>query len=497
MYLLEDPLVDGEPESVVDYSTRKFEEFQAEGIAPMLPDLVIVSVADDCHEDVKQLRQDLVDLKDDIGEAVAYEKWLKAKVKEALEETEDEYRQIIADKTPDMEDVMGEVVDSLNMLAQFKKRDGESDEEFAARMKITFDRAFDRGLIEPEETGIEIPDLPPNAPPSTVGAMALLEKFDESLSYQLTYAKWLEIRLEDCCEDIIEEYADQKEEFKPLKERTLANVANILTDLFTYEGDEMNMDNQEYAVLKRAEFDANQADPETAVPVIPSGMSLTQPPETCQQETFDALEECQRYSDSLSDLLTFESWLDMELKMACDDLKMRLDMLIAENSDLLQAKQVSLQAALEDLYLLNDNAAETQINFARRLRTEFEESEVELLDAGIVIPPIPEDCEEEVQLALAALRVVKEQLDDCVTFLDWLLNRLDEECEAKAMKFQDTVENPPHTQMPGMSDPEGQTAMLIEQLFELEGDRVGAPTQELFAMALEMQFDMAREAGQV
>lgn len=107
MYLLEDPLVDGEPESVVDYSTRKFEEFQAEGIAPMLPDLVIVSVADDCHEDVKQLRQDLVDLKDDIGEAVAYEKWLKAKVKEALEETEDEYRQIIADKTPDMEDVMG------------------------------------------------------------------------------------------------------------------------------------------------------------------------------------------------------------------------------------------------------------------------------------------------------------------------------------------------------------------------------------------------------
>ena len=73
----------------------------------MLPDLVIVSVADDCHEDVKQLRQDLVDLKDDIGEAVAYEKWLKAKVKEALEETEDEYRQIIADKTPDMEDVMG------------------------------------------------------------------------------------------------------------------------------------------------------------------------------------------------------------------------------------------------------------------------------------------------------------------------------------------------------------------------------------------------------
>lgn len=108
----------------------------------------------------------------------------------------------------------------------------------------------------------------------------------------------------------------------------------------------MNMDNQEYAVQKRAEFDANQDNPDTAVPVIPSGMMLTQPPETCDQDTFDALAECQKYSDSLSDLLTFESWLDMELKRACDELKLRLDMLIEENTTLLQSKQVILQGAL-------------------------------------------------------------------------------------------------------------------------------------------------------
>ena len=105
LYLLEDPTVPsadpmGEPvaEPVVDFSVRKFQEFAAEGIAPMLPDFVIVDVAEECNDDVKQLRQDLVDLKDDIGEAVAYEKWLKQMVKEALAETEDEYRQIIADR---------------------------------------------------------------------------------------------------------------------------------------------------------------------------------------------------------------------------------------------------------------------------------------------------------------------------------------------------------------------------------------------------------------
>ena len=89
LYLLEDPTVPSmdpmgadEAEPVNDYSTRKFAEFAAADIAPMLPDFVIVDVADECHEDVKQLRQDLVDLKDDIGEAVAYEKWLKQMVKE-------------------------------------------------------------------------------------------------------------------------------------------------------------------------------------------------------------------------------------------------------------------------------------------------------------------------------------------------------------------------------------------------------------------------------
>ena len=53
LYLLEDPLVDGEPEDVVEYSTRKFQEFVAADVEPMLPDFIIVEVAEDCHEEVK------------------------------------------------------------------------------------------------------------------------------------------------------------------------------------------------------------------------------------------------------------------------------------------------------------------------------------------------------------------------------------------------------------------------------------------------------------
>ena len=211
------------------------------------------------------------------------------------------------------------------MLREFKKLEGETDEEFAARMKIAFDRAYDRGLIDPVETGIEIPDLPSNAPPSTTGAKALLEKFDETLSYQLTWAQWLQIRLEDCCDDIIEEYAALKVEFEPVKEEAVSNVASLLTDLFTFEGEGLAMDNIQYALVKRDQFLAAQADPSTAIEAVPSGMDIATPPSTCDDDTRLAQQECIKYSDDLSELLTYEDWLSAELKRACDALKAQMD----------------------------------------------------------------------------------------------------------------------------------------------------------------------------
>ena len=480
-----DPMGEPEAEPVVDFSVRKFTEFAAEGVAPMLPDFVIVDVAEECHEDVKQLRQDLVDLKDDIGEAVAYEKWLKQMVKEALAETEDEYRQIIADRQAEADAAAGEVVDSINMLREFKKLEGETDEEFAARMKIAFDRAFDRGLIDPVDTGIVVPDLPSNAPPSTTGAKALLEKFDETLSYQLTWAQWLQIRLEDCCDDIIDEYAALKLEFEPVKDQAISDVASLLTDLYTFEGEGLAMDNLQYALVKREQFDAAQASP-AAIDVVPSGMNIATPPDTCDDDTKLAQQECIQYSDDLSELLTYEAWLQDELKRACDALKAQMEVETVDGMSQLGAKQDVLLALLEDLQLLNENTAEGNDAFVRRLRAEFEAENITPMDSGLVIPTVPESCEEEVQDALSAIADIKAQLDDCITFTDWLTTQRTEMCEAKQMKFQDAVENPPHTQMPGMSDPSGQTDMLVQQLFDLEGEEVSAPDVDIFGTALRM-----------
>ena len=156
------------------------------------------------------------------------------------------------------------------------------------------------------------------------------------------------------------------------------------------------MDNLQYALVKREQFNAAQASPDTAVDVVPSGMQIATPPDTCDDDTKLAQQECLDYSDDLSELLTYEAWLGDELKRACDALKAQMDVETVAGIDQLEAKQDVLAALLEDLQLLNENTAEGNIAFARRLRAEFEAENIPLMDSGIVIPTVPESCEEEV-----------------------------------------------------------------------------------------------------
>ena len=191
---------------------------------------------------------------DDIGKAFAYEEWLKDRVEEELENTEDEFATIVADNQMRATDAAATVVAALNQLNSFKKEENESNEAFAARMKITFDADEDYPRVP---TMIEIPDLPSNAPPSTRAARNLLVKFDEQLSYQLTWAQWLMERLEECCDDVAEGYAKLSENFTPSKDDVNLALANLLTDLYELTGEKDTETNNDFAIRMRAAFDAN------------------------------------------------------------------------------------------------------------------------------------------------------------------------------------------------------------------------------------------------
>ena len=139
LYLLQDPEVGGEPETINDFSIRVFGEFAAEAIPNEETGIEITALSDDCPQAVKDIRAQLSELSDNIGRAFAYEEWLKDRVKEALATTENEFFQIINDNQARTADAAATVVDAVNQLSTLKKGEGESNEEFAARMKITFD----------------------------------------------------------------------------------------------------------------------------------------------------------------------------------------------------------------------------------------------------------------------------------------------------------------------------------------------------------------------
>ena len=183
-------------------------------------------------------------------------------------------------------------------------------------MKITFDAEVDQKEVDPIETDIEIPDLPSIAPPSTKGARKALMKFNDEFSYQLTWAQWLNDKLVECCDEIAENYEKISEENMELEASLEASVAKLLDDLFDME--QFGMMREEFrsdaAIMTRDFFEMNQEDPATAIPVIPSGIVIEEPPVDCQQETFAARDALQIFSDNIADLQTYEKWLQGELK---------------------------------------------------------------------------------------------------------------------------------------------------------------------------------------
>ena len=127
------------------------------------------------------------------------------------------------------DDAAATIVAAINQLNPLKKLEEESNEEFAARMKIKFDADEDYPEVDCE---IEIPDLPSNAPPSTVAARNLLVKFVDELTYQLTWAQWLTDMLEECCDEVTAGYVKLSDDFRPTKDEINLALANILIDLY-------------------------------------------------------------------------------------------------------------------------------------------------------------------------------------------------------------------------------------------------------------------------
>ena len=64
------------------------------------------------------------------------------------------------------------------------------------------------------------------------------------------------------------------------------------------------------------------------------------------------------------------------------------------------------------------------------MRKEYERDDTaEKVESDIVVPWIPEDCDDETLAARDALQKLKDHYDDCLSYLEWINKRLNEECD--------------------------------------------------------------------
>jgi hypothetical protein len=234
-----------------------------------------------------------------------------------LVETENEFVQLISDNDDRLVDAAGTVAMALAQIYDVKHLEGESPDAFAGRMKITFDADED---VVREETGIEIPDLPANAPPSATLAQSKLMKFEGELSYALTWAQWLMDRLAECCDEVAADLDGIQDDNASTVEETNLRIATVLEDLFMFKA-EVDEEILDFAGRMRGEFDDAKDAPDSDIQDVDTGITYNAPPANCQDSTFAAAEDLQTFIDDLSNILTYLEWLEARLAECCENLR--------------------------------------------------------------------------------------------------------------------------------------------------------------------------------
>ena len=54
--------------------------------------------------------------------------------------------------------------------------------------------------------------------------------------------------------------------------------------------------------------------------------------------------------------------------------------------------------------------------------------EVDIIDSGVEIPTLPENCDADAHTALEALNAKDMELEDCLSYKTWINNKIDELC---------------------------------------------------------------------
>jgi hypothetical protein len=308
----------------------------------------------------------------------------------------------------------------LDDLFSFAAADGETMEEFTARLMEEFDEHLDNTDWELVDSGIVIPTIPEDSDDADlIAARDALVQQKYDLEYCLTLVEWLKEGIAGPCEVLRNHFLDQLTAESPRVDACLDNVEVLLTTLKSIKDADGMMDDEEFAFMIAMQYGM------VTVDTIDAGISLLPVPLVCPDPTHDALVDLMAMITELEECLTYELWLDEQASDCCQNLGLEFVQLTEEKEEDIfntgiQNEYLAANIALMDGRTMDDLVAECEVAAT--------EPGFEPYDDNTVIKDVPAECQQSVLDARQTLVDTCDEYNADKTFQACLVNELETTC---------------------------------------------------------------------
>ena len=145
-------------------------------------------------------------------------------------------------------------------------------------------------------------------------------------------------------------------------------------------------------------------------------------------------------------------------------------MLIAANKPRLVMANQQKQDALDDLFTFAAREGEDMMAFSDRLKAEFQQhlddTDWDLVDSMINVPEVPDLAHDDTEEARDELEKLVGDLEECLTFTEWLKEEIFIPCEV----LQNTLEATYTTELPRQAASEAEQMSLLTSLKALKDE---------------------------
>jgi hypothetical protein len=285
--MLEDlfTLIGNDGETLVDFTARMLEDFEAAAVDNIPTGIVYPQVPPACYE----MNPGLADAEEDLGlyeealqECLNLDDWLKNLVDDACSNPQARVDDIIAENAPRIDAARETQQELLDPLYVFKGLHDESYEDFQDRLRTV----FMENVVPRMNADIDPPTVPDSCDQMMESTSAELDQLISDIQDEETYAVWLEANLNACCDARGMWIQEQIDEHSP----TLDDLTTMRDEMLSGIYESTNNGESEDVFIQGldAEYDAAVANGDVAPGFTDIMQTVPPVPESCGQDILDA-----------------------------------------------------------------------------------------------------------------------------------------------------------------------------------------------------------------